>query len=434
MSHSCDDSEDDMGSNQKVEEMKVNETFDDKFSIISIARYLSLKGKVKSLRVAVNLYPDQLRSIQLLEILGHCNIHPDKYIDLIPSLSNTNVSHISKKLMNEKDIVDIDADFPDSVFGRKIINLLKSNRNKSKGNISTNLKELTLGALARWFITRVIVLDSMGLTSYAAAIALIGVKKCSEIHIANVDTFDAINDINVRDNQNNDKNNMIEMDRKDVDLLVLKELSIQIQSFSKALYEGYIDDNFTFICNWLGQSISNNIQDMIKCSVKSIKSSKNNEYDNDLTSISIVNCIEICARPMYEGLSSFYQLCSSKTMLDMIIDILQKEFNKDNHDLNDIITHLIQIQNKSESPNDKNDIDKISDLLPAKSTNITDAIRDTTGTLIGNTFDRIIVESLGDIVKNGYGLENLQIVLEVIYFSILYPHNCIYIYTTFEFS
>lgn len=375
-----------------------------KFPIILIAKCLSMKGMIRSLGLAIKLYPDQLGANQVLEILRYCNIHPDKYIHLIPTSSKVDVSNISENMIEKNTSVDMDTKFLNSKMAYKITDLTKSDADENNRIVTRDSKEFNIGILARWFISRVILLDSIGLTSYAAAIATIGVQKCTEYLSNGKDLHHSDN----AKNEQNDGNIIIEIEN--LDFLVLKELSLQIQVFSEALYVGYLNDEFTFVNDWLGRSITERIHDMMIYCVKSIKLLKYDEVE--YSNLSIVDCIDNYCRPMCKGDSTLYQSCSSESTFNEMFDILQKDMQDDYYS-HDILNNLTQIRNKLKFINDGDHADVISKLLIMKSTIITDPVRNNADHLIEDAFDCIIVETLGDIVKGGNGLENLQIILQV---------------------
>jgi hypothetical protein len=81
-------------------------------------------------------------------------------MNFIPTLN------LSEKSNSFGDSVDIDINFSNSIIADRISNLLKMNKNENNEIDSMDDTELTVGILSRWLITRMILLDHIGIYIY----------------------------------------------------------------------------------------------------------------------------------------------------------------------------------------------------------------------------------------------------------------------------
>jgi hypothetical protein len=175
-------------------------------------------------------------------------------------------------------------------------------------NMSSSIESdsvLNKGILAKSYTARALVLDSMGLTSYAVEICEMGLKQCS------LDTLKSENE---------------EDENTKLCVSALRELSIQLHHFSLALYAGLLDPDASFLRDWLGRSAFH-IKDMLLYYVSSTFSSllkDDRSYDTP-TPVSIVEVLQKYTRPMFEGHLRLFQECHPKLLLQNLLDTMQQE-------------------------------------------------------------------------------------------------------------
>ena len=247
--------------------------------------------------------------------------------------------------------------------------------------------DMSIDSLARCVISRCLILDSMGLSSYAADMALAGVQRCC------IDT--STSDISASVHP---------------DVLALMELSVQLHHFSGALYAGLLNPEASLVEDWLGCSISNNIMNIFQSWVLMGNSSAGATSPN--SPISILEVIVDYIRPMSEGPFCLFQSSSCDEFFDRLIGSLQSDFM--NYDNKSIAECLRKSLLKRKAQGADSILEKLIDQCIRKSSAPTEASTAVAESLLEDSIERAIVSSLGEIVKRSKGcLKGLQTVLDV---------------------
>jgi hypothetical protein len=246
--------------------------------------------------------------------------------------------------------------------------------------------DMSIDSLARCVISRCLILDSMGLSSYAADMALAGVQRCC-VDTSTSETSESVHP----------------------DVLALMELSVQLHHFSGALYAGLLNPEASLVEDWLGCSISNNIMNIFQSWVLMRDSSA------DATSpppISILEVIVDYIRPMSEGPFCLFQSSSCDELFDRLIGSLQSDLtNYDNKSISECLRKSL-LKRKAQGADSI--LEKLIDQSIRKSSAPTEASTAVAESLLEDSFERAIVSSLGEIVKRSKGcLKGLQTVLDV---------------------
>ena len=246
--------------------------------------------------------------------------------------------------------------------------------------------DMSTDSLARCVMSRCLILDSMGLSSYAADMAVAGVKRCC------VDT--STDQTSAADHP---------------DVLALMELSVQLHHFTGALYAGLLNPEASLVEDWLGCSISNNIMDIFQ-SWELIRDSSTDAISP--IPISILEVIVDHIRPMSEGPFCLFQSSTCDELFDRLLGSLQEDLV--NYDSKAISECLRKSLLKRKAQGVDSILEKLIDQSIRKTSAPTEASTAVAESLLEDSFERAIVSSLGEIVKRSKGcLKGLQTVLDV---------------------
>lgn len=246
--------------------------------------------------------------------------------------------------------------------------------------------DLSTDSLARCVMSRCLILDSMGLSSYAADMAVEGVKRCC-VDTSTCQTRAAVHP----------------------DVLALMELSVQLHHFTGALYAGLLNPEASFVEDWLGCSMSNNIMGIFQ-SWELIRDSSIDATSP--TPISILEVIVDHIRPMSEGPFCLFQSSSCDELFVRLLGSLQQDVvNYDNKAISESL-HKSLLKRKAQGVDSI--LEKLIDQSIRKTSTPAEASTAVAESLLEDSFERAIVSSLGEIVKRSKGsLKGLQTVLDV---------------------
>ena len=246
--------------------------------------------------------------------------------------------------------------------------------------------DMSTDSLARCVMSRCLILDSMGLSSYAADMAVEGVKRCC-VDTSTDQTSAAVHP----------------------DVLALMELSVQLHHFTGALYAGLLNPEASLVEDWLGCSISNNIMDIFQ-SWELIRDSSTDAISP--IPISVLEVIVDHIRPMSEGPFCLFQSSTCDGMFDRLLGSLQEDLV--NYDSKAISECLRKSLLKRKAQGKDSILEKLIDQSIRKTSAPTEASTAVAESLLEDSFERAIVSSLGEIVKRSKGcLKGLQTVLDV---------------------
>ena len=254
-----------------------------------------------------------------------------------------------------------------------------------------NYEDLSSEELTKLFISRTLVLENMGLTSHAVAMAALGVDQC--ISSKNSTTCS--------------------IGQESPSISVLNELSIQLQHFSRALYAGLLVPDANFLDDWLSNSISQNISNILH-SLTGAASSNEKESSN------VTSVLEILAeyvRPMSEGVLQIFQWCSPNQLVEGLVASLQQgSRNGEMISYNDkTITAALEECLRKHQHRDTDTV--LQYLLQRRIANdfpSDDRARIRADLLVEDAFERAVVSTLGEMLRSGKGcLKGLQMVLAV---------------------
>ena len=246
--------------------------------------------------------------------------------------------------------------------------------------------DMSIDSLARCVISRCLILDSMGLSSYAADMALAGVQRC-RIDTSTSETSAAVHP----------------------DVLALMELSVQLHHFSAALYAGLLNPEASLVEDWLGCSMSNNIMNIFQSWVM-IRDSSADAISP--TPMSILEVIVDYIRPMSEGPFCLFQSSSCDDLFDRLMGSLQSDLaSYDNKAISECLRKSL-LKRKAQGADSI--LEKLIDQSIRKSSAPSEISTAVAESLLEDSCERAIVSSLGEIVKQSKGcLKGLQTVLDV---------------------
>ena len=263
--------------------------------------------------------------------------------------------------------------------------------------ISSDYRDLSLDELSKLFSRRALELECMGLTSHAAVMAARGIDHC-------ISRNDGI---------------ALCISEESPSISVLNELSIQLQHFSRALYAGILPPDASFIDNWVNNTITENISNILH-SLTGSSSDIERESSGSNTSL-VLELLTEHIRPMSEGALRSFQWCSPTEFVEGLIASLNlgseegATINYNGRTLTDALEKCLRRHKDG-------DVDPILQHLHRKVNN--GAICDNSeivkvDLLLEDAFERAVVSSLGEMLRNGNGcLRGLRMVLAVAVASI----------------